>query len=364
MDVIKSEGTNSLCLDYNVRNTKVLMYRCHGNANQQWFWSNLYAWKGKLYGQLKTRRGTASSECLRWDDHRRRRHTWVGPCTNINKHLWKMEGCNPDSFKCTPAPTPPTPPPPPPCVRTSFKPYGGWQFWGEIAMDQTVRVTMGSTITNSRSEGTVAEVGSELSTAASAELQVCVGFGQLSPVSAEGCATVGTQHTASRSLRNALSSDSAWSLQESSGIQHSFSPRRAGLALWQFRVSSIEDGCDTHVTTKLSQFTWTESKYEPPVCAPHSCATEADPWGRCCSCNPPSDRLPDAVTPASCSSIETIRQTTLDRIQAKQTDIQSAQQVIDVTGDYCPGLSQIEASLDDIRIMLQDIQNSSSSVRI
>jgi len=231
-------------------------------------------------------------------------------------------------------------------------------------MDQSVTVTMGSTISNSKSRGTVQEVGRELSTTASVELQMCVGTGDVSPVSFQGCATAGMQSTASRSVRNSISSDSTWTLEESSEISHSFSPRRAGLALWQFVVLSSEEDCDTSVITKLQQFTWTESKYDPPVCEPHSCATEDDPWGRCCSCNPPSDRLKGAVTPASCSSPETVRQASLDRIQVRQMEIQSSQQLIDSTGDYCPGILQVQASLSEIQIMLQDIQNDSRSARI
>lgn len=363
IDVIMNEATH-LCVDYHPGrnwNNNAYMHRCHGEPNQRWYWSKMYVSKGIYYRELRT---TRQDKCLKESNHRRRRHqtAYVGKCTNHNQNLWRMEGCaNSGSLKC--APTPP-PPPPPPCQRGQFSMFGGWEFLVEVAMDQTVTVTMGSTISNSKTEGTVAEVGRELSVAASVELQVCVGTGDLSPVSAQGCATAGLQTTASRSLRNSLSSDSTWTLEESSEIQHSFSPRRAGLALWQFQVSSSEVDCDTRVITKLQQFTWTESKYDPPVCEPHSCATEDDPWGRCCSCNPPSDRLEGAVTPASCSSPETIRQASLDRIQTKQMEIQSAQQLIDSTGDYCPGVAQVQASLGEIQIMLQDIQNNSRSARI
>lgn len=228
-------------------------------------------------------------------------------------------------------------------------------------MDQSVTVTTGSTMSNSRADGTVEEVGRELSTTASESLSVCVGTGDASPVSVQGCATTGLERTASRSVRESLSTEAAWSLEESSETTHTFSPRRAGLALWQFRIYSHEDSCGTDVTTKLAQFTWTESKYDPPVCTPSGCATEDDPWGRCCSCTHEEDRLPGAVTPASCPQAEP---TLLEQIQAKQTEIRSAQEVIVSTGDSCSNIWSIAASLDNIEGLLRDIQHSSGPVRI
>lgn len=364
-DVIKIDA-NNLCVDYHYGNSNAYIHRCHGEANQRWYWGTMYSTRrrGTIYRQLKSDR---QDKCLRETKHTRRRaeNVYLGTCTNHRTHLWRMEGCS-DPWKCSDARRRRSPPPPTPapCQRRPFSMYGGWEFWGEVAMGQTVTLTTGSNIIRSRSEGTVEEVGRELSATASVELQVCVGTGDASPVSVQGCATAGLQTTATRSLRNSLSSDSSWTLDQSNEVQHSFSPSRAGLALWQFKVASIEEGCDTEVTTKLQQFTWTDSKYDQPVCEPHSCATEDDPFGRCCSCNPASDRLEKAVTPASCSSNETIRQRALDeRIQTGQVEIQSARQLVDSCA-VCPGASQVQASLGDILVVLQDIQNISRSARI
>jgi len=173
------------------------------------------------------------------------------------------------------------------CLAKGWTSSGYWKFLKESEAGSSYQTTSGSTVSRGKSTQTAQSVGESFQNSVSVGVSVCAEAGAgvvVAKAKVTACASAGYSHSWSQDESNTFSKSSSFTQGESESTTIKLIPKRAGLAMWQWHFSGYNDACGATVNTKFPVYAYTESAKDPPPCFPGYCASELDPYGRCCHC--------------------------------------------------------------------------------